>query len=911
MNNPYFCFKIRNLTRIFGSKLAVYVPKLDIQAGKFIMIVGDSGAGKTTFLETLGLLSQAYDTRISNSQIVYYPSKNDKGYDYRDLWIDEKKLNKVRLEHMSFMFQDSNLLPFFDIVDNIAMISVIDGATYQNARDNAINKLSTVIQPQDLMNSERIPYENIFLNTLSAGQKQRCSFARASVKNFRVIFADEPTGNIGIEDSYNLLSLVRSKIDDSNDCAEKMKNDDLRKTAIFVTHNLRLALTFADQIIVLNKNGFISSENIFSCDVDIAGTPILQKSKDIYKIRSWQKLGCTQYEMIETLSNIMNNNAIIKGWETNEQEITTVNGNLFPKVKRPQDVWNIFSPILDNKKAEEQLTDICKPDEIPDINKNYDAEFKSLYLKANFKDLQTGSRNSIFMMIILLIVFLAIGFGRGGLDVLKDKMKKPFIRWVDVSTTKTNDDTNYIIGHLNSATMTDSFNIENVSGFNRFGQKIWNDNKNGIHWAFGCTITKDSPLLEELTNKQNLLYGGKFNDEKSLGWIVSEEFIEKYCVDINPAFVKMVFTTREGDFIVPIPVVGIVKHLPGNVKFISTQHYYTQYSYSSDNPFNPENTRELVLFTEIDEVSALSLRNKLKNFFLKHKSKYGNFRPHFADPQEYNQSWRKGFEIRCSFRGDINYNFLENVFTEIRTDPDFKMFDLIRLSTPKECRILLPIEQEYLSIYFKNLNMVEEFRDYLLKEFLLEIDMAKVESFKNYKFITNLTIILGSVIIIISILSFSIYIANIMAEHLHKNRIFIGIFTAFGITDQTMQRIYQRIMVPFIAINVFIAFIVALIIGYSGFLKFVISTFGLDGETDHIYFNLYNFQLVVFIVVMLLSSTICVRIVAKNYLDHSPGDLIYDRIGNDKRTSPPVQLQKRRKKLNACNFKDNKGSSPI
>lgn len=121
MNKPIFT--IRNLTRAYGDKTVLNIPELDIPRGELVIILGNSGCGKTTFLEILGLMSQL---PAQSSQVKFYPENNAATeLNYHDLWKDERRLSQIRRGYLSFIFQQTNMLPEFFVDENISLTQMI------------------------------------------------------------------------------------------------------------------------------------------------------------------------------------------------------------------------------------------------------------------------------------------------------------------------------------------------------------------------------------------------------------------------------------------------------------------------------------------------------------------------------------------------------------------------------------------------------------------------------------------------------------------------------------------------------------------------------------------------------------------------------------------------------------------
>ena len=121
MKNKYH-FQIRNLKVSFNDDVALHVPVLDIPRGKLIFVLGNSGCGKTTFIETLGLMSRFYN---EDAVIAFYPDSGGNAVNYNALWKSEDMLSAIRGEYFSFMFQETKFLPQISVQDNIALSQVI------------------------------------------------------------------------------------------------------------------------------------------------------------------------------------------------------------------------------------------------------------------------------------------------------------------------------------------------------------------------------------------------------------------------------------------------------------------------------------------------------------------------------------------------------------------------------------------------------------------------------------------------------------------------------------------------------------------------------------------------------------------------------------------------------------------
>jgi putative ABC transport system ATP-binding protein len=181
--------ELRNVSKIYhlgGEEIrALDDLSLDIEAGEFISIIGPSGSGKSTLMHILGCL----DTPTRGTL------KLD-GTEIQD--ASKKELARIRNEKIGFVFQFFNLLPKLTVLQNVELPMIYSGVSSRQRRERAMAALKLV----DLENRARHrPMQ------LSGGQQQRAAIARALVNNPKIIFADEPTGNLDSHTGEAILGL--------------------------------------------------------------------------------------------------------------------------------------------------------------------------------------------------------------------------------------------------------------------------------------------------------------------------------------------------------------------------------------------------------------------------------------------------------------------------------------------------------------------------------------------------------------------------------------------------------------------------------------------------------------------------------------------------------------------------------
>lgn len=219
--NPQEYVKLENVSKIYGSGdvkiVAVDEISFGIDKGEFVIIVGPSGAGKTTVLNILGGMDQA------SSGKVWVDGRNIAGYSGR-------QLTGYRREDIGFVFQFYNLVPNLTALENVELALQICRHPL-DAR--------TVLEEVGL--KERLTN---FPAQLSGGEQQRVSIARALAKNPKLLLCDEPTGALDYQTGKSILKLLQDM------CRQK------GMTVIVITHNSALT-PMADRVIKI-KNGKVS-----------------------------------------------------------------------------------------------------------------------------------------------------------------------------------------------------------------------------------------------------------------------------------------------------------------------------------------------------------------------------------------------------------------------------------------------------------------------------------------------------------------------------------------------------------------------------------------------------------------------------------------------------------------------------
>lgn len=212
--------KVENLYKEFGTEVKTVVLKginLSFEKNVFTALIGPSGSGKTTFLNIISLL----EPPTSGSLII-------DGVDFSKKNVNDS--SDYRNENFGFVFQFHYLLPEFTVYENILMPFWIENV---KITDQIKKKVENLMKEIDIWK-----IKDKYPSQISGGQQQRTSIARALVKNPKIIFADEPTGNLDKETGNAVLKIMLDMLREYG------------TTLIMVTHDREIALN-AERVVEL------------------------------------------------------------------------------------------------------------------------------------------------------------------------------------------------------------------------------------------------------------------------------------------------------------------------------------------------------------------------------------------------------------------------------------------------------------------------------------------------------------------------------------------------------------------------------------------------------------------------------------------------------------------------------------
>ena len=223
--NPMGIIEMKDVTKKYGNgTTALRGVLVSVEAGEFAYIVGPSGAGKSTFIK-----------------LLYREEKLDKGslkVGKFDLATIKKRDVPLLRRSVGVVFQDYKLLPKKTVFENIAYAMEVIGEKPRNIKKRVMEVLDLVGLKHKIRS---------FPNELSGGEQQRIAIARAIVNNPKVLIADEPTGNLDPENSWEIMNLL--------------ERINLQGTTILMaTHNSQIVNTLRHRVIAIEDGHVVRDE---------------------------------------------------------------------------------------------------------------------------------------------------------------------------------------------------------------------------------------------------------------------------------------------------------------------------------------------------------------------------------------------------------------------------------------------------------------------------------------------------------------------------------------------------------------------------------------------------------------------------------------------------------------------------
>lgn len=519
----------------------------------------------------------------------------------------------------------------------------------------------------------------------------------------------------------------------------------------------------------------------------------------------------------------------------------------------------------------------------------YPKPFKKIFYRAEGKEL-LGKNLKDFLMLLLFffLTILAIGFANDSLRYLEHQMSSPFVRHItapwDIGRENLND---AYFNYKENPDMAEQYGYVSI-----YEYSIWAENFEGLERpARARSVIHDDPLMDIILEGQISRadfefipekYKGQTLNEESYGVIVTSDFLFSdlgYSID-EPPFLTL--TRGRGK----LPIVAIVSDLPENSDFI-TAPYFFEYVRPNERRFF-ELDRPLSSLTFVVDVDT-AYRNRVREVMRDVVTSVNQTQMNQDFILNYNiidytMAFRPSVMVHLNLDDELTPNERQDLFEQIIKQERLVHF-LAEFNKDHSAATLLyypmrrtPLEKDEeiraIGITFDDLSRIRMFRENFERDTQIRLEMERIHQLENYHFVTMLTLVLATVLVIFSFLSISIYVGNVIDKHLNKIKMNIGTYKAFGIE---VPSIYLLMIGSMLFVSLILGGLICYILAEMGLIFKLVRLFIPSIAPGYKFFHIFDLvPMAILFVIFLMSLWWSSRIIHKMF-NKNPGDLVYNR----------------------------------
>ncbi|MBP3425658.1 MAG: ABC transporter permease [Rikenellaceae bacterium] len=499
-----------------------------------------------------------------------------------------------------------------------------------------------------------------------------------------------------------------------------------------------------------------------------------------------------------------------------------------------------------------------------------------------------GKRYSSLWLLsaVLTATFLAVAFSNASLDYLSYKMEDPFINWVDIENNFGDNNFDGLKMSLDEQAVMEQFHYSGYQADKYNGTAAYftvADNSRYLKTRYFAEI--NTPLMQAILNEDNIMMDCCIADtllnNNSYGVIITyEALFNKLGYKQVPAYINFhSYTDPEAEYDLgveifgkqyakaPIPVLAVVKRLPGNMDVVGTKYFYNQERALSFNMYEPYYWGSFIYFVP-ENVDVNKVQGSLEE--LTSASTEASFfvMSDVELPQMMSHSNGKFVQLCFDYEEDIDYT--------INKEIDQKMMELyadkgVQRVFQYTDNNIDDDPDDYISIYFEDLHQVGAFQEYAKENFKIDIEMSQINAKENFNEVSIMANILSWTMIVFAIVCIILFIVNLLQSYFQKVKRNLGTFKAFGISNYELIIIYVLIMTATVVGAVVIS------LSATWLIEGVLPLIGLQKDAAFGYLALWNGKTLVSVLIIISVAIATVYLVMNKQLRATPGDLIYDR----------------------------------
>ena len=495
--------------------------------------------------------------------------------------------------------------------------------------------------------------------------------------------------------------------------------------------------------------------------------------------------------------------------------------------------------------------------------------------------------NLWLLTLVLAAMLVSVAFSNGSLKYLSEKMNDPFTNWVDITNgygeSKFKEFTYALQEPENQARyLYANVQSDHYGGFNFYGKN------HAIHYLRCRGFENlESNLVEAILDPTNVISGCAITRNRlvneSFGFILTKDAMHKlgYSLDSIPAFIDymsysvgadtlgfdLVKTDDQADKFAkaPVPVLGVVNRLPGNMDIIASSYFLEQNSNDMTHTFNMNNVeyaKSLVYYVtgdvkQFEETVRPLIPDSLSGDVI------------LDEPIPTYNAWKPGQIVSV-------YPDLNEVGVQVYVDLAQRIAEA---TDPMEVQRIFKYntseyhftESEYISVNFTSLDSIRAFERYAKDNFNVRIEMSQVNAKENFNDVSLMANILSWAMVVFSIVCIVMFIINMLQSYFQKVKKNIGTFKAFGISSAELIGVYVVILILIVLSALGMA------LAFAWTLELLLPVFGILKDGEYSYLSLWSGKTFWAMAIVMLSTVVTVYVVMNKLLSKTPGDLIYDR----------------------------------
>lgn len=505
-----------------------------------------------------------------------------------------------------------------------------------------------------------------------------------------------------------------------------------------------------------------------------------------------------------------------------------------------------------------------------------DSDYERLFFLNEYNTLLgRNSRIIGFLIAILFLTFLALGYSVGSIQYLKKRMSNPYTNWVDLTVAKSMGITDEVVEDILfefPKEKMEEFHIKDIRGSIGFRPDFYQaefsptEHPRDTLWRTlkAITVQTDDLLFDKIISGKNAIWvkpGLAYNCEdclKSCQVIVTQKGMS--LLDQNPEDSNIsTILLKDGSGVVPIEVVAVVKSLPKFYEIACAPEFFN---------INDSNEGEEYIdhFENGDNACMLMIDEGLTSNSLDSIGQSFFDRRIQSEIEETIVSGERRYKKAMLYFPATDPPRLERIEEFIQQARENGIF--IGLMAEYSCNApkleRLPMVHN-IAFNFIDLDEVRHFKEEMGRN-KIEIDTRQIEVKENFALVSSLTWTISIILLSFGVLSIILFVNNLLRTHLFKVRTNLGTFKAFGLSNAFLNTIYLKIISVFLFLAILLAFVMAVVV------DLIESLF--PGESK---FNIFSpWILVTVFVLMAISLYISFR-TSRKILGDTPGNLIYNR----------------------------------